>query len=437
MELLPSLAVTALTLITACGEAEPKRAPNVVVVVIDTLRADELPPYGGADSNAPFISELAAEGVVFENAWSTSSWTAPATASIFTSQHPNEHGVTLGLQLLRGAEKRGYEFEFNRIPDALETLPEFMKSVGYSTFAVTDNINIDEPIGFHSGFDRFHYLQGFAESGARRLNEKVMSWKDEILSGDPFFLYLHFMDPHEPYVRHGEWMEEDEPETEDRLMDIAAYRSEIRNVDENLRQIFAELGLGDDTIVLLTADHGQEFMDHGRTGHKWTLFSELTHVPLVMRIGKDGPRGRSASNVSNLDIMPTLRELLGAPPSHQDRGVSLLGAVSDTERGDREIFAMRTDLRDNETREIRSIVRGKHKLIVNEVTGFVKLFDLEADPGESQNLAPREKKLCTELLALIEEQKELASLVQILESGTRRLNPAEIERLKTLGYTGD
>jgi arylsulfatase A-like enzyme len=435
---LGTLAPILLLALGACGaESGPPPRPDVVVVVIDTLRADELPPYGGAPENAPFIAELAERGLVFENAWSTSSWTAPATASIFTSQHPNEHGVNVGLMVRSPIAD---QLEVRRIPESLETLPEFFRAHGYGTFAVTDNINVDEPLGFSDGFDRFRYLKGFAESGARKLNEQVLAWRDEILSEErPYFLYLHYMDPHEPYRRHAEWMPEDAPPVpEDRLTDRAAYRSEIRHTDENIRAIFEALGVDDDTVVILTADHGQEFLDHGHTGHKWTLYSELTRVPLIARLGADGPTGRSKANVSNIDLLPTLRQVLDTPPSDSDRGVSLLAAADADSRGERELFAMRTDCyHPTRAREMRSIVKGPYKLIVNDDSGAVQLYDLEKDPGEREDLSGARPAVVKLLREALDDQARRALREGTRQAGEREISEEEARQLEALGYTGD
>lgn len=435
MRLRPFVAL--LVGLAGCAAEPPPPRPDVIVVVIDTLRADELPPYGGAPENAPFLAELAAQGIVFENAWSTSSWTAPATASIFTSQHPNEHGVTVGL-LIRSPIAD--QLEVSRIPEELETLPEFFKAHGYGTFAVTDNINVDEPLGFSDGFDRFRYLKGFAESGARKLNEQVLAWREEILTDErPYFLYLHYMDPHEPYKRHAEWMAEDAPPVpEDRLTDRDAYRSEIRHTDENIRAIFEALEVDEDTIVIVTADHGQEFHDHGRTGHKWTLYSELTRVPLIARLGPAGPTGVSRANVSNIDLLPTLRQVLDTPPAEGDRGVSLLAAAAMETRGERELFAMRTDCyHHSRPRELRSIVRGPYKLIVNEDSGAVELYDLDADPAESKDLAGDRPEVVRLLREALDEQDERARREGTRQAGGKELTEEERRQLEALGYAGD
>ena len=128
---------------------------NIVLVVIDTLRADRLPFYGCEKDTAPFLNELVADSVLFESAWSTSSWTAPATASIFTGTYPNQHGVVTNLRIAGLLEDRGEPIELNRIPESFETIPLFLRSQGYRTFGVSSNPNIDSRRGFDRGFDRF------------------------------------------------------------------------------------------------------------------------------------------------------------------------------------------------------------------------------------------------------------------------------------------
>lgn len=418
----------------SCGGAEPAASyPDVIVVVIDTLRAEDLPPYGAPLENAPFMDELARSGVVFENAWSASSWTAPATASIFTSRHPNEHGVTRGLL----AQKNAGVIELNRIAGEVETLPSYFQGLGYRTFGVSANINIDEAMGFTRGFDRFRCLEEREGLDASNVQGVVAGWLEELRAARPYFLYLHFMDPHEPYRRHAQWVAQDEPPAEHVTLDHAAYRSEIRNVDEHLRAIFAALEPGDDTIVIVTADHGQEFLEHGGVGHGFTLYSELTRVPLVLRVGDDGPRGRSSANVSNMDLLPTLRELLNTGAARGDRGRSLLEEVETAGRGSRPIFAMRTSHPVTGPTRLRSIVRGEHKLIHHQVTGERWLYDLEADPGERTNLAGERPGVVRELLELLDLQDEFAAKAAVLDSGQRELSAEEIEHLRALGYVGD
>ena len=145
--------------------------PNIVLVVIDTLRADHLPFYGYPKETAPFLSELAAQGVVFEKAYAASSWTSPATASIFTSLYPFQHGVTMGLLLQKQLINKDQSIKVNRIPKELTTLPEAFRINGYRTFGVSDNFNISEGQGFGQGFDR---LLGFSHRGGQFINEQIL-----------------------------------------------------------------------------------------------------------------------------------------------------------------------------------------------------------------------------------------------------------------------
>ena len=428
------LLLTACSLAPACGGGEPRSsAPDVVVVVIDTLRAQDLPPYGAETEVAPFLDELAQTSVVFEHAWSASSWTAPATASIFTSLHPNEHGVTRGLL----AQRNAGVIEVNRIPSSLQTLPVFFQELGYETFGVSANINIDAEMGFARGFDRFKCLQESEGIDAGDVERVVRGWLPELQEEGPSFLYLHFMDPHEPYRRHPEYMDPAEPPAVHVALDHPAYKSEIRNVDEHLRSILGALELGPEAILLVTADHGQEFLEHGGVGHRFTLYDELTRVPLLLRVGDDGPRGRSSANVSNMDILPTLRELLGAPASRLDRGRSLLGVIEEAERGSRTLFAMRTSHPPTGTTRLRSIVRGPHKLIHNQVTDERLLFDLASDPGEQDDIAAQSPQVVAELIEMLDLQDEIADAGGLEEMGTRHLSEQQIQHLQDIGYVGE
>ena len=303
------LALLAALLIAACGGAdrsgeldvltsaeapvglEPGLAEgrNVVVIVIDTLRADHLPFYGFERDTAPYLTSLADRGVVFERAWSTSSWTAPATASLFTSTHPNEHGVTMGLKVYRTLEGEHVGLELNRIPESLDTLPTVMKSLGYRTFGVADNPNIGSFMGFDRGFDEFVNLpKDTRERYGDKLNEVVTGWKDELLAGEPYFLYLHYIEPHSPYRRHDEYLEQPDVVPEDEMMDLDAYASEIRYADERIRELGEMLSWDDNTLIVFASDHGQAFDEHGHKGHGFYLYNELTQIPLFVHLSGEG-----------------------------------------------------------------------------------------------------------------------------------------------------
>jgi arylsulfatase A-like enzyme len=438
MKLIRAWILVCAFFISSCAqEVLVKSHPDadVVFIVIDTLREVDLPLDGNSPATAPFLDTLALESVVFDNAWSTSAWTAPATASIFTSRYPNEHGVTIGFWEIDKFNQNGGDIELNRLPKSIESLPVFMKSQGYTTFAVTANLNIDEPMGFNRGFDHFFYIKGSRNATANRVKKEILNWKEEIQGAEKAFLYLHFMDPHHPYTRHERWISDSADPPENSMDDHVAYRSEIRNVDENLREIFEALDLGEDTIIILTSDHGEEFKEHGANGHSHSLYSELTRVPLLLHIGADGPRGRSYANVSNLDLLPTLRELLLSPASPQERGESLLSVLDETERGSRSLFSMLKHVKPKRNWRMRSVVRSQYKLIEIEHSNRLLLFDIESDPGEKVNLAERKPKIVEALRLVLDAQEARASETAVIEPTIHRLEPEEIEQLKMLGYT--
>ncbi len=149
---------------------------NVVLIVIDTLRSDHLPFYGYKKNTSPFLLELSKNSTLFKNAFSASSWTSPATASIFTSMYPFQHGVLMGLLAIRNAQKIDPNVVLNRIPEKITTITEVLKNNGYKTFGVSDNLNIDHRQGFSQGFDKF---KTFMYKQAPNVNKTIKSWKKE------------------------------------------------------------------------------------------------------------------------------------------------------------------------------------------------------------------------------------------------------------------
>lgn len=443
----------------------------MVLIVADTLRADRLPFYGCSRNTAPFLDELAQKSLVFENAWSPSSWTLPAMVSVLTSVHPFQHGVNslVGLELEPGDEP----VPVNAIPEEVEPLAEELKTAGYATYGVVSNILVGEEVGFDRGFDRFVRL---ADEDAEVVNEQVADWKQEILGAQPFFLYLHYLDPHAPFHAREPWFElagsaSDKgwpeftvgPDAEDDLdwimtrlepgpeelegkkaQDLsaaevdyllawihAAYDSEIGFLDSRIRDVFEMLAL-DDAVVIFLADHGEEFYEHGDLTHGQSLYGESVRVPLVVALpGEGSPRGRIREHVSTLDLVPTMRAILQLPPSKQDRGRDLLaggerGAVIGHLGGKSGQHPLENDL--------RSIVVGNHRLIATE-DGRAELYDLAQDPYERRDLAEDLPEVASELLARLVET----------ENSSRRFPPAfrlpdeesreeMIEHLRALGY---
>jgi arylsulfatase A-like enzyme len=419
-----SLAALAGGVALGCDRPAPER-PNVLVVVVDTLRADRLPFYGCEENNAPFLEEWAARSVVFEQAWSTSSWTAPATASLFTGVYPVQHGVHLGVKAFELLRRGGAKMELDRIPEALETLPELFRSLGYRTFGVSDNPNIAKAQGFAAGFDHF---ENFSYAGADRVNAVLASWEAEISEAEPWFVYLHYMDPHQPYHARRPWHRP--PPAKDRhSINGAAYDSEIGWVDAHLREAFGQLAVGASTLVVFTSDHGEEFGDHGGSGHRFKLYSELTRIPMFVHHPGVAPR-RVRADVSIVDLLPTLRSILGLPASEQDAGIDLttLYEEGDERPEERAIFASRT----TGVTWKRSVVRGGYKLILTR-PGGTELYDLQSDPGEQRNLAGERPELAREMLLSSDEFRSSARRWDARRT-TLEISEEDRRRLEELGY---
>lgn len=370
-----------LSLLPVCRRGKPQARPNIVLVVIDTLRQDHLPFHGYRVNTAPFLTDLAAQGVMFESCYSTSSFTSPATASILTSLYPFQHGVQKGLIVTLNQQSADPTLRLNRIPTQVLTMSEWLHDHGYRTFAVADNLNICEAEGFTQGFDRFATMNNL---GAAAVNRQARQWQKEMRAGAPYFLYLHYMDPHAPYLAHKPWYTPGNDELQDSL---ARYDSEIRSVDEGLRDLFSDLAWDENTFLVVTSDHGEEFLEHGQTGHGKSLYNEVLRVPLVFwSPGRIREPQRMPQAVSTLDILPTLAAMLGIPAPKGLSGISLWPFTPvDAPPSPRPLFATLLASRpDAADASLRATIWGRWKYIVTDER-FRELFDTGRHPHERIN----------------------------------------------------
>lgn len=403
------------------GSGRPER---IVFVLLDTVRADHLAPYGYARDTMPFLAQLAAKGVVFEKAWAPSSWTPSSMASIFTGLWVNQHGVLIGFRATRKALKEGEDqIQLNRIPQAAETMPEAMKRAGYRTYGAADNVNIGKPMGFTRGFDRFL----MRSQGAVR--DRVQKWKGELSRRGSYFLYLHYIEAHGPY------REPARPGKTQLEVNVDLYDKALALLDDQLRSHLETLELTrPGSFVVITADHGEEFWDHGGTGHDNQVYEELLRVPLIVYApGRLQPR-RVATPVTTVDILPTLREAAEAPPSPHDQGVSLLRTLRGEAKGPRTFFPMRwwepADLRQAK----KAVVRDRYKFILNLPEGKEELYDLEADPKERNNLAADLPELVSDLKQQLRTFEHKAPTHPREFAEAVSLSREKAEELKALGY---
>ena len=403
--LAPLLAVTFLVLLSGCGAAPPPAGGPVVLVVVDTLRPDHLGLYGHSRDTSPELDAWAQAGRVYERAWSTSSWTLPSVASLFTGRLPSAHGAVAVLPLPRENPL------FGRLPDAIPTLAERFSRAGYATAAFVTNPYLKPLLGLDRGFDVYDYAAASQSPGRRAdsMVERALSWIDTS-SQRPFFLLLHLIDPHMDYaapppqrgrftqgetsrlelpvgsassLREGRFPKPAggaELGPEDWSFVSAAYDEEIAFVDAQLgrlRRGLEKRGILERGIVAFTADHGEEFFEHGGFEHGHSLHEEVVRVPLVFW-GAGVRAGRERAPVSLADVADTLLEGAGLSAPEGSQGVSLWPNLS---RG--EPIAERTlhfqDVLYGEDR--RGAVRWPWKAVVSDATGS-EYWNLEEDPGE-------------------------------------------------------
>ena len=424
-------------LLGGCRETvEPSK---IVVVLLDTLRADALGVYGREPETAPFLSELASEAAVFEHAYSTSSWTAPSVASLFTSTYPWQHGVTLGFHAHRWQGKRLWEqkkttIPLNRIDDGLATWAELFSQAGYPTYGLASNRNISSELAFDRGFDRF--LHKYQATMAEFYLD-LAGWKEELNRSRPYFLYLHFNDIHEPY-------EIVQPAYEIQLCcaeeSEARYLSQVAYVDHWLESILTLLEWDESTLLVVLSDHGEEFGEHGGSGHGPQLYTELNRVVAILYGPGLGIRPqRIAANVSLIDILPTVLDLAGIEPPDQAQGLSLASILKlDSQRHsvveklrDRILLAHRLD-QTRPGREITAGIQGPWKL-VRENQGDLELYDHRTDPGEHQDIIDQYPREAREL------SHEMDRLLMAIDKPSSEqieipVDETLLEELEALGY---
>lgn len=400
---------------------------NVVLIVIDTLRSDHLASYGYKRETAPFISEFANSSVLFENVFSASSWTSPATASIFTSLYPFQHKVYMGLLAFLVAKKNNPEIKIDRIPEEIETITEVLKNAGYNTFGISDNLNIGKKQGFHQGFDK---METYEYEGAPAVNKLLFKWKEEIEKSDKYFLYLHYMDPHAPYFSRKPWYR---PQEGRKNISLESYDSEINYVDQYIREAYETFGWDKNTLVIITSDHGEGLWDHGKMGHGFYLYREEIQVPLIIKFPERYGQKRIETNVTTIDILPTVRDALGLSRSEADSGKSLIPLI----KGDKDEF---------EKRYIFSYLWKKvAKFIEYKATIYKKLHFIKSveNKKELYNMAIDKKEEKNRFLKAFRTAKLLEEKFEEFFKNSKKftkksisykLTKEKLEKLKTLGY---
>jgi len=384
---------------------------NIVLITIDTLRADHLSCYGYERKTSP----------------------------------------------------KQYETNVNHvIPDELTTLAEILKIHGYTTFGVSSNLLLDEKTGFAIGFDYFEHRDG---GTANSINKIAYSFEDEIKNSDKFFLWVHYMDPHLPYRPRNPWVEQytsksltaklnlfkksykelmrfapklkKDPQALTNL--IALYDSEINFVDFYIGELIQKLSLDKDTLIIVTSDHGEEFLEHKYLTHGNNLYKETIHIPLIVKLPNSAKKETVTKYVNLVDIMPAILQLLEINPPEQVLGKSFFEKKGLLSLFNKILFAKDTsDCTFSEISKeniLKTIMTPEYKYIYDYKRRKGLLYDMKVDPLERKNIINRKTNQSIQLKARLtnwaSNLKKYSS-----EGHLFPLAPEEKEKLEALGYLG-
>lgn len=455
--------IAVLGILLGCSSDEParpvaqsppkSRSPDVVLISIDTLRADRLGVYGYGKNTSPVIDGFAQEAVLFERHQAQSPLTLPSHTSIFTGRDPDRHGVrSNGTYRLTGAA---------------DTMAEVLASQGFTTGAFISANVLNPMFGLDQGFAT--YAGDFTERGsnvstpAAATTDRALAWLDGRRSDERLFLFVHYYDPHKPY------------RAPPRFAFAHPYDAEVAYVDEQIGRLFERLRRDDrfnDALVVITSDHGQSLGEHGVNGHTLVMYQQTLHVPLLLRLPGGAHGGLRISGITrSTDLLPTILHALGVKQALHVDGVDLGPAMSGAAAlGERDAYA---ETLFSEVRALhqRSLVRGRWKLIswyelgpeqrleaaleqlgaasadrpelqaripelIKRARSFGadprQLYDLASDPGEKRNLYTDEPVVAAELEAALIGRKSVAREASTGERHT--LSKEMINQLGALGY---
>jgi arylsulfatase len=469
-----ALAILCLFLISMCGPGQSKcprytakrQSPpeRVILILVDTLRPDSLSCYGNQRISTPHIDQLAEEGVLFERAFSAGPWTSPSVASFLTGISPLAHKVTHANSLL---------------PMSLKTLAEYMSEAGYLTCA----------IGANPYLSRKSFLQGFIDydffSKGRRLSSRpktspspirrargmpttseltllTIDWLDSNADSN-FFLWVHYYDPHGPYEPPAKYIPKGREPVESVGMKFSCegkvregelklteeeidwvrtlYEAEVSYVDANVGIILdhlRRLNIYDDSLIILTSDHGEEFFEHGSCDHGHSLYNELLWVPLIFKLPRASFKGTTVNKRLSIEsLMATILDLCKIEYQHQDisRG-SITSAWLDPSKLPDDEPIISTGLLFSEDRE--SVVFHNKKYIRFLESDAEEFYNLADDPGEKNNLIQISQTEVEKAKEIISEHrkaaKKLSVFYSIEEVIDKKLDQKMIQELRSLGY---
>jgi len=448
----------------AWGDTEEAvKPPNVMIIVLDTARADRMSCYGYLRPTTPRLDAIAESSQIFDRAYATSSWTIPSHASMFTGQYAAGHGAT--------------QENWRLDPDAV-TLAEILAEAGYVTFGVHGNPIIAVGSGFEQGFEHYEgtWDPRYADREGNKTLDAVLARLSALPDDKPFFGFVNIIEPHSPYDSAGPYRNRFTSDPSQTIIRngwapyYAGNRVPTPLEQRHLSELYdgalkyadhltggiidklVEMGVWDDTVFIVTSDHGDNFGENGHFDHVFSLYEGTLHIPLIVRYPQVWPGGRESAPVQLTDIFPTVLEVSGiGTDKYPHQGVSLLPGYPEA---DRAVFAeyyyprqalevyANPELRNSEAlkpyrRQLRSVYQGGFKYIWAS-KGYHELYWLERDPREKVNLI-HEPEHARQAEALRAELDALVARFSVEREGRgahrmRDLDAASVEALRALGY---
>lgn len=428
--------------------------PNIILLSIDSMAARHLTCYGYARKTSPAMDRLAASGVLFENVIAQTNWTKPSLASLHTSLYPSVHKTDSRGETGDRTDERARN-RANILDNRFRTMAQEFKDGGYATAGISNGGYAHSFFGFGRGFDYYENEGGGLKSCSYRMLQWVLK-----NPGVPFFTWMHAWDIHFPYMDRPPYNRMYAPRHAEIVLDAATrykvnsgerklsaseleflegmFDGAINYVDDLVATFVTELdrlGLSQNTILVITADHGEAFQEHGFVEHTECLYGEVLQVPLIL-VGPGMEKGlRIKSQVRLIDIMPTLLDLCGLSPQKDIQGISLLPWITGTVKNDL-IAASETERGGGQV----AISDGHHKLIKHKAEGRVEVFDLVADPKETTEIGstnPEVRAKMEGLLSSWDRETRYRSDKYWTDSTGAENTEMSVEvvgRLKDLGY---
>lgn len=426
-----------------CGSGHKKT--NVILIVVDTLRADHMSCYGYDRHTTPNIDGFSKESLLFKNAFSAAPWTSPSIASLFTSFYP----IVLD-----------YEANIRHLDDTFLTMAEIFKENDYDTKGIIAHYLISNKLNFSQGFNSYDQdnLGGPNNVSSQSITEKASAYLEDHKDNN-FFLFLHYFDPHENYILHEDY--DYDPDyggplysgqpiykgvrdiasslTQDDIEYLQAlYDSEISYVDEYVGKLFdklKELDLYENTLIIFTSDHGEEFCERENhwIGHTRTVYQELIHVPLIIKVPHQNNHKVIEQYVGLIDILPTLVKHLGLKTSGK---MEMEGEIIDLNSGKR---SKNSEIVSETRREAfwQSVIKDGWKYMADIKRNDKRLYNLLEDPEEKNNLSKDRREITKQFEGLLQmwfnRISEKKSRYKV-GKGDHEFTPEELKKLQSLGY---